>query len=103
MSQKPITYKIEDKIPVQNGTWFDATTPEYLTMKMLKVGQSFEFPAARVRIVSNSKLHLIRENPNLAFTHTGETRIQNHKLKTGRCWRLEDGSTRKHGIKNKKK
>jgi hypothetical protein len=93
---KLFEYKIEKNVPLERALRFDETQPEYLIMMKMKAGDSFEFPFERVRNVSNCRLHIIRDHPEMAFTATGEQSMINKKLKSGRCWRLEDGSTKKY-------
>lgn len=97
---KQIEYKIEKNVPLTRGIRWDETMPEYVTMLKMKPGDSFEFPIERVRNVNNSRIHIIKEHPEMAFTATGEASLKLKKLKSGRCWRLLDGSTKK--FKNRK-
>src|SRR5882672_1684780 len=97
-------YKILKNVPLVLRSSFDASCPEYVTMMKMKVGDCFEFPATRVRWLVNSRNYIKKTEPNLSFTSTTESTIKLRKLKTGKCWRIKDGSTKNYGPhKNRKK
>ncbi len=99
----PLEYKIEKNVPLTRAARFDTESPEYITMLKLKPGESFEFPASRVRNVHNTRNHLQKTHPQMVFSTVGEASIIAKKLKTGRCWRLPDGSARKYSTRKKTK
>ena len=91
----PIEYKIEKNVPItrSGSRHFDDTMPEYQIMMKLKVGDSFEFPKARVNFVHNCRVHLRKTGSPLSFTTTTPQTFRNNpKLLSGRCWRIKDGT-----------
>lgn len=100
---KKLTYKIEKGIPVVRATRWDPELPEYVTMLKMKIGDSFEFPAKRVKFVHNAKQYLKKNNPDLAFVATTPGIIKSNKLKKGRVWRVLDGPQRAKPVKARKK
>lgn len=99
---KEIKYKIEKDVPLVRAHRFDVDLPEYVTMMKLKVGDSFEFPSRRYAFVRNSRVYIQKNHEGLTFVMTTESTIKKHKLKTGRVWRVKDGSTRKFGTRKKR-
>jgi hypothetical protein len=100
---KTFEYKIEKNIPIVRagiGKLFDETLPEFVIMMKLKVGDSFEFPRERANFVHNCKVHLRKKGSPLTFTSpTIASFKKNPQKKTGRCWRVKDGSHKVHGPK----
>ncbi len=107
MATLPKEYKIDKDVPFirTSGHEFDKTQPEYIIMVKLKVGESFEFPRNRVKNVHNTRIYFRKKGLPLCFMHTSRDVIKkNPKMLTGRCWRLKDGTFKKHGpIKNRPK
>jgi hypothetical protein len=103
MAAIPKEYKIEKNIPVQRagiGKLFDTSLPEFVTMMKLKVGDSFEFPRERANYIHNCRVHLRKTGSPLTFTFPTKNSFQkNPQMKTGRCWRVKDGSFKVHGAR----
>jgi hypothetical protein len=99
----PKEYKIEKNIPITRSggnRTFDETLPEYVTMLKLKVGDSFEFPRERINFIHNCRVHLRKKGSPLTFTFPTVVNMKkNPQKKTGRCWRVKDGSFKTYGPK----